>query len=382
MTDNDQIKPQDSSQADEEKQAAPATKPKDPVRKWTFILLTLTVLLVCWYLVSDRLTPYTSQARVHALVVPVAPEVSGTIMSVEVSNNQVVKAGQKLFTIDPERYQLAVQAAEADLQSARQAMGASTANVEAAEAALVSAVAGLERAEKDAIRLRRIKQEDPGAISERRIESAEATLAAARGQVDAAKANIDKAKEDLGQEGERNSRILQAQSALAGARLNLERTVVKAPEDGLVTDVRINTGNYANASAPQMTFVALNNIWIQADFTENNLGHIQPGNRVKIVFDALPGKIIEGAVRELGFGVAVDSAPLGSLPTISNDQSWLRAAQRYPVLIDFVIDDRRETGKLRVGSQASVVVMTGDNSFFNALASLQIWLNSILTYAY
>ena len=101
-----------------------------------------------------------------------------------------------------------------------------------------------------------------------------------------------------------------------------------------------------------------------------------------MLFRSLPGKIIGGTVRELGFGVAVDSAPLGSLPTISNDQSWLRAAQRYPVLIDFTLKDRSEMGKLRVGSQASVVVMTGDHSFFNALASLQIWLNSILTYAY
>jgi multidrug resistance efflux pump len=389
MTENANNNQQESNQqgpgqAEDTQQASPgpAQKTTDPVRKWTFILLALAILLIAWYLVSDRLTPYTSQARVHALVVPIAPEVSGTILSVDVKNNQLVKAGQPLFTIDPERYQLAVQASEADLQSARQAMGASTANVEAAEAALVTAMASMERAEKDAIRLRRIKEEDPGALSDRRIESAEATLAAARGQVDAARANIEKAREDRGQVGERNSRILQAQSALAGARLNLERTVVKAPEDGLVTDVRINTGNYANASAPQMTFVALNNIWIQADFTENNLGHIKAGNRVKIVFDALPGTIIDGTVRELGFGVAVDSTPLGSLPTINNDQSWLRAAQRYPVLVDFNIDERREQVKLRVGSQASVVVLTGDNGFFNALASMQIWLNSILTYAY
>jgi multidrug resistance efflux pump len=103
----------------------PAKAAKDPVRRWTFIILAMVVLLLAWYLVSDRHTPYTSQARVHALVVPIAPEVSGTVMSVEVGNNQIVKAGQALFQIDPERYQLAVQTAEADLQTARQSMGAS-----------------------------------------------------------------------------------------------------------------------------------------------------------------------------------------------------------------------------------------------------------------
>ncbi|NOR19649.1 MAG: HlyD family efflux transporter periplasmic adaptor subunit, partial [Xanthomonadales bacterium] len=221
-----------------------------------------------------------------------------------------------------------------------------------------------------------------GAISQRRIESAEATLAAARGSVDAARANVEKARQDLGQIGEQNSRILQAQSALAQARLNLERTVVRAPEDGLVTDVRVNKGNYANASAPQMTFVAVDNIWIQADFTENNLGNIKVGDKVKIVFDVLPGKVYPGIVRELGFGVAVDSAPLGSLPTINNNQGWLRAAQRYPVLVDFDLRGKQNAANFRVGSQATVVVITGSNALINTLAGMQMWLSSKLTYAY
>jgi len=386
MPDNDinETIPAENQSTDTQADKSPAEKKPamDPVRKWTFIILAAVVLLLAWYLVSDRVAPFTSQARVHALVVPIAPEVSGTVSSVEVGNNQRVKAGQALFQIDPERYRLAVQTAEADLQTARQSMGASSANVTAAEAALVSAEANLVRSEKDAVRLQRIKDEDPGAISQRRIESAEASLAAARGQVDASRANVEKARQDLGKTGEQNSRILQAQSALAQAKLNLERTTVRAPEDGLVTDVRVNNGNYANASAPQMTFIAVDNIWVQADFTENNLGHIQAGNEVRIVFDVLPGEIYSGTVRELGFGIAVDSAPLGSLPTINNNQGWLRAAQRYPVLIDFDFPLKQGKSGLRVGSQATMVVLTGSNPIINTLAHLQIWLNSILTYAY
>lgn len=374
--------PKDTQGNDAEVQDKPVKAEKDPVRKWTFIMLAIILLLLAWYLVSDRVAPFTSQARVHALVVPVAPEVSGTVISVDVGNNQRVKAGQELFHIDPKRYQLAVQKAEADLQSARQAMGASSANVAAAEASLAAAQANLERSEKDAVRLQRIKDEDAGAISQRRIESAEASLTAARSQVDAARANVEKARQDLGQTGEQNSRILQAQSALSEAELNLERTAVRAPEDGLVTDVRVANGNFANASAPQMTFIAVDNIWVQADFTENNLGNIRPGNQVKIVFDVLPGEVFSGTVRELGFGVAVDSAPLGSLPTINNDQGWLRASQRYPVLIDFKLPLQEGKSGLRVGAQATVVVLTGSNPLINTLARLQIWLNSILTYAY
>lgn len=375
--------PAETRPDDDQKPAAKPDKPAmDPVRKWTFILLAAILLLLAWYLVSDRLAPITSQARVHALVVPIAAEVSGTVISVEVRNNQRVSAGQELFRIDPERYQLAVETAEADLQTARQAMGASSANVSAAEAALVSARASLVRAEKDAARFARIREEDSGAISLRRIESAEASLEAAKGQVEAAEANVEKARQDLGETGDQNSRILQARSALAQASLNLERTIVQAPEDGLVTDVRVNKGNYANASAPQMTFIALDNIWVQADFTENNLGHIRAGNKARMVFDALPGHVFSGRVRELGFGVSVDSAPLGSLPTIENNRDWLRSAQRYPVLIDFDIPDRQLASRLRVGSQVTVVVYTGENSLLNTLANLQLWFNSILTYAY
>ncbi|NOR18774.1 MAG: HlyD family efflux transporter periplasmic adaptor subunit, partial [Xanthomonadales bacterium] len=305
MSENKSNKDQSTEPGSDEKpvDTNQVKKPGDPVRKWTFITLFAVLLLLVWYLVSDRLAPFTSQARVHALVVPIAPEVSGTVLSVSVGNNQRVKAGRELFQIDPERYRLAVETAEADMQTARQSMGASSANVTAAEASLVSAEANLIRSEKDAIRLQRIKDEDSGAISQRRIESAEATLAAARGSVDAARANVEKARQDLGQTGEQNSRILQAQSALAQARLNLERTVVRAPENGLVTNVRVNKGNYANASAPQMTFVAVDNVWIQADFTENNLGNIKAGDKVKIVFDVLPGEVYPGTVRELGFGV-------------------------------------------------------------------------------
>ena len=73
---------------------------KDPVRKWTYITIIIALMLLIWYLVSDRIVPRTSQARVHALVVPIAPEVSGTVYSVNVGNNQRVKVGQNLFHIE------------------------------------------------------------------------------------------------------------------------------------------------------------------------------------------------------------------------------------------------------------------------------------------
>jgi len=369
----------------ENKQVEPTTEskpPKDPVRRWTFIILAICILLFAWYLRSDRVTPYSSQARVNALVVPVAAEISGTITGVFVSNSQVVSAGQDLFQIDIARYQLAVQTAEANYEAAQQAVGAAEATVKAAEAGITAAQAGVVRARQDAIRMRNIREEDPGAISERRLESAEASLAVMEGQLAAAEANRDKAVQDLGAEGARNSRILQAQAALDQAQLDLQRATVRAPGDGVVTNVRLDKGNFASAGAPQMTFVASDSIWVQADFKENNLAHIKPGDKVAIVFDVLPGQVVKGRVREVGFGVAVDTAPLGSLPTIKNDPDWLRSAQRYPVLIDFDLNSNQGSALLKVGSQASVVVYTGEHWLVNPLAGLWVRLVSILTYAY
>ena len=90
---------------------------KDPVRKWTLIILAFSVFLLGWYLVSDRITPYTSQARVNAIVVPVASEISGTVNEVAVVSNQLVKKGDLLFGIDKTRYELDVETAEANLDA-------------------------------------------------------------------------------------------------------------------------------------------------------------------------------------------------------------------------------------------------------------------------
>jgi multidrug resistance efflux pump len=364
------------------KSEAPARAPTDPVRKWTLIVLGACVVLFFWYLRADRVTPYTSQARVHALVVPVAPEVSGTVAEVFVTNNETVTAGQELFRIDPNRYQLAVETAEANLQSARQATGASTANVAAAEASVESAKAGVTQASQDAVRLRRIKEEDPGAISDRRLEQAEAVLAVSVSQLAAAKANVEKARQDLGEAGDQNARILQAQSALDQAELDLERTTIRAPADGLLTDVRLDKGNFAGAGAPQMTFVGVHDVWVQADFTENNLGHIEAGDEVGIVFDALPGRVFSGRIRTMGFGVDVGSAALGSLPTVDNNRQWLRDAQRFPVQVDFQLRDAADRESVRVGAQASVIVYTGNNFLFNVTGRLYIRIASILSYAF
>ena len=109
----------------------------DPLRRWTVIVLAVCVLLFGWSLVADRLTPYTSDASVRAFVVRIVPEVSGKVVEVSVHDNQIVRAGDLLYRIDPTPFGIAVERAEAKLAAAGQAVGASTAAVDEAQAQLV-----------------------------------------------------------------------------------------------------------------------------------------------------------------------------------------------------------------------------------------------------
>ncbi len=372
-----------TDQKDQEKQDSKTSPPaKDPVRKWTFIILALCIVLTGLYLVADRQTPFTTQARVHAFVVPIAPQVSGNVISVEVQNNDQVTAGQVLIRIDPTDYELAVANAEAALQVTRQSIDAGVAGVEAAEANVEAARASLWRSEQDAVRMRRIRDEDPGAISQRRIDQAEASFAAAKARLAAVRASLESARSALGEVGENNADILRAQAALDKAHVDLERTVLIAPRDGFITGMRIDQGNFAGAGAPLMTFIATHEVWVRADLTENNLGHVKAGNRAELTFDVQPGRIFEGRISETGYGVQVDSNALGTLPTIDNQRNWLRDAQRFPVLIDVETNEDPQQIGLRVGSQVSVIVYTGDNWLMNFLGRIYIRAVAIMSYAY
>ena len=352
-------------------------------RRGALIVAALIVVTLLLYLIGDRLTPYTSQARVQAFVVPVAAEVSGKVLKVYVDDNIEVQAGAPLFDIDREQYEIALQRARADLESIRQSVGASVATVAAAQAALQAAIAANERAASDANRQERLHREDPGAISVRRLEMAQASRKEALSFVQRAEADLRKAQEAAGEEGEANAQLRSARAAVAKAELDLARTRVVAPAGGLVTDMRTDVGHFAAAGSPVLTLIAIRDLWIDADLTENNLGNIDVGDEVAIALDVLPGRVFKGRVRSIGRGVSSGQAPApGSLPTVDNSRDWLRQAQRFPVSIEFDATERERLRGMRVGGQTAVLVYSGDNTILNGLGALYIRVMSLLSYLY
>lgn len=363
--------------------AKPAAKSQDPSRRGVQIILAVIALTLVWYLLADRFTPYSQQARVQAYVVAVAPEVAGRVSRVLVGNNHMVKVGQVLFEINSEPYEIAVAKAHAELQNMRGQVGANTAAIDSAQASLRAAEAGELEARQDRDRLERLYREDPGTISLRRLEISRANLEQTTSQVAAARAEVQKAQETEGGSGEDNARLRSSAAALEQAKLDLTKTQVRAASAGLITDLRSEVGQYAAAGNPQMTLIALNDLWISAEMSENNLGHLQPGTPVAIILDARPGHIYRGRVRSIGYGVSVGQPPApGSLPTVENNRDWLRAAQRFPVIVEFEASELGNYYDLRVGGQAEVMAFPSAGNPLNLLGHAFLRVMSWLSFAY
>jgi len=360
-----------------------APQPGKATRIGATAVLALIAASLLWYFAADRLTPHTTQARVQAFVVPVAAEVAGKVLAVHVRNNDEVQAGQPLFDIDPSQYRIALQRSRSDYESVQRSVNAAAATVEAARASLQAAQANHVKADKDATRQETLYAEDPGAISVRRLEVAQATRIQARSQEKAAEADLRKAQESAGESGDNNAQLRSARSAVEKAELDLARTQVVAPGRGVVTDLRTDVGHFAQAGAAAMTLIANHDLWISADLTENNLGNLDPGDEVAIVLDVLPGEVVKGRVRSVGAGVSSgQQAPPGTLPTIQNSRDWLRQAQRFPVAIEFDGAETDRLGRVRPGGQAEVMVYTGDNFVMNLLGAAYIRLMCLLSYLY
>jgi multidrug resistance efflux pump len=350
----------------------------DPLRRWTLVIFVVGVLLFGWTLIADRLTPYTADASVRTYVARIVPEVSGKIIEVAVHDNQIVHTGDLLYRIDPNPFRIAVERAEARLAAAGQAVGASTAGVDAAQAQLVEEVAQRDNAREQAARVFELVR--TGVFPPAKRDQARAQLDSAEAQVKRAQASLEQARQALGPQGADNPQIREALAVLEQARLDLTRTTLYAPGDGVVTNLQLNIGQFARAGQPALTFLDARTIWLQTFLRENSLEYVKPGVPAEVVLDVLPGRVLPARVESVGWGVAEgDVDPTIGLPKMRQGTGWLAPAQRFPVELSFETDDSRPRG-VRYNARASVIFYTGENAVANALAWVWIRLIAVLTY--
>lgn len=167
------------------------------------------------------------------------------------------------------------------------------------------------------------------------------------------------------------------------AQLDLDNTLVTATDRGEITDLRADVGAFAGAGQAVITLISLNDVWVQAEFTENNLGNIVAGTPVEILFDSLPGQVFDGKIDNIGLGVSAGSSTQpGTLPTIDNNRDWLRASQRFPVVVTFDVKQEDLMTQLRMGGQASVMAYAEGAWITRILGKVYIRFMSIMSYAY
>jgi multidrug resistance efflux pump len=269
------------------------------------------VLYKYWLYVTN---PWTRDGQVRAQVIQITPRISGPIVNLPIVDNQAVKTGDVLLEIDPRTFKAAVDKAQAEMQQAQ---------------------VNVDETKVESERAERIRESDKGAMSEQEL--------------------IRKQNNLRGAEAE----ALGAKAALENAQLDLEFTKVQAPVDGYVTNLNLRLGSQTVANQPALALVDTNSYWIVGFFRENYIENIRAGDRAIVTLMTYPDKPIEGQVDSLGWGIAQDDGSTGFelLPTISPTFEWIRLAQRVPVRIHF--DKVPEGVELRVGTTASVLVMTG-----------------------
>jgi multidrug resistance efflux pump len=359
--------------------ASPPPRRADPLRRWTLVILIVGVLLFGWTLIADRLTPYTSDASVRSFVVRMVPEVSGKVVQVAVRDNQIVHSGDLLYQIDQTPFRIAVERAEARLAAAGQAVGASTAAVDAAQAQLMEDTATRTNVRDQAARVFELVR--VGVYPRAKADQARGELDAAEAQVKQSQAALEQARQALGPQGADNPQIREALAALEQARLDLSRTTLRAPGDGVVTNLQLNVGQFAAVGQPALTFLDTRLVWLQAFLRENSLEYIVPGTRAEVVLDVLPGRVLPARAESVGWGVGEgDMDPTTGLPKARQGSGgWLAPAQRFPVQLAFETAGGPPDG-IRYNARASVILYTGEHPVANALAWLWIRLIAFLTY--
>jgi multidrug resistance efflux pump len=358
-----------------------AAAPPSPMRKVILIALGTLLVLFIYHVLSDRYTPYSSQARVETFLTQIAPEVAGDVEAVGVKDNEAVRKGQLLFRVDPEPYEIAVRSAEANLAVALQGADVSVADIASARAAIIKQQVDLGANRK----LGKIITDlvDKKALAETNAIRSGAEIGKTEADLIRARAELKKAEANLGAPGFDNPKVKQAVAALEQARLNLRMTTVIAPADGVVTNLRLAPGQYVGPGQPLLSFLERGPRWISADMRENQLGNVKPGQDVTIALDLLPGKLFHGRVHSVGWGISQgDEAPSGQLAAQPADQGWLRDPQLFPVRILILPDEAKEAGidVGRSGAQANVIIFANDGSIMNPIGRLWIKVVALMSY--
>jgi len=359
-----------SQQKDEEstdRKEQEADKPPAALPRWPFVVVGLVVAIfaavVLYIIFRPRPDVWTDDAYVMVHYATIAPRISGQVATVPVDDNDVVKTGQVLATLDPRDNETALASAEAAVARERSQFDEISANVsrqpsiiEEQQAAVASARATLAFAQADARRYGNLAA--TGAGTTREHQQADATLQQGQASLDSAEASLDAARRQLdvlkAQRSAVEAAVKADEAQLEQAKLNLSYARIRAPIDGMVGERSVQVGNYVGPGTTLMTVVPLDQAYIEANYLEVDLLHVRSGQPVTIHLDAY----------DIDLKGTVDSVPPASgaafAPIAPNNATgnFTKIVQRLPVKI--VVTPGQPLAKLlRVGLSVETTIHTG-----------------------
>jgi membrane fusion protein, multidrug efflux system len=371
--------------------AAPPAGPEPAIptsrRKQIFTILAIVIVVAGagwflwhWFTQTGRVS--TDNAYVGADTAQVTPLINGNVKEVRVSGTQQVHAGDVLVVLDDTDARLAIAQAEAQLAQAQQryrqasaAVSTARSRVSARGTDITQAQARVREAEANVSRTtselrRRESLVGSGAVSGEEVTTARTAYQGAlatRAQAAAAVQGAQATRESAGGEVQQSEAVIQgttienapdvraAMAQLETARLNLDRTIIRAPIDGVVTNRQVQVGQRINAGTPIMMLVPTDQAYVDANFKENQLAEVRPGQSVELTSDYYGSDVVFHG-RVIGFAGGTGSA-FALIPAQNATGNWIKVVQRLPVRIQL---DPRELRQhpLRVGLSMEAIIDT------------------------
>jgi membrane fusion protein, multidrug efflux system len=313
--------------------------------------------------VSGQYLESTDDAYVGADVSSLAPQVSGMVVLLAVTDNQVVRAGQLLVQLDDRPYRAALAKAQAEVTGARAALANLDAQetlqqavVAEAQADILAADAAVALALANQGRYARLAASNAGTVQDAQTASTTYRRDQAAAQKSRAALTAETARLGVIQSEKAQARatLAAAEAAWDTARLNEQYTQIRAPFEGVVGNRSAHVGDYVPAGAPLLSLVPAHGLWVDANFKEDQLARMQPGQEVQIVADIAPGRRITGHVTSLA---PASGAVFSLLPPENATGNFTKIVQRVPVRI--ALDGNAATlGLLRPGLSVTATVDT------------------------
>ncbi len=303
------------------------------------LILVILTVGVLWWLYA-RNYESTDDAFIDTRVVPISAQVSGAITELLVTDNQLVDAGTPLILLDDRDYRAQLAQAKAQIDQAQANIDNLTAQIEAQQARIeqaqrqvTAAEAALKFAQDEDTRSRDLLSRGAGTVQQAQQNAS--NLRQRQADFDGAQANLIAAQKQISvlqtQQQVSAGQREQAQAAYDQAQANLSRTVITAPVAGRATKITAAIGAYAQVGQALMMFVP-RDVWVTANFKENQLDRMRPGQSVSISVDAYPGRTFQGRVDSLQAG---SGAAFSLLPPENATGNYVKVVQRVPVKIVF-----------------------------------------------